>query len=201
MSLYFNSFQRLRWNLGNYDFSQKKNQTSTYADIIFHDLLIKKKHVNKRKTNQKKLHNEFFFIHIHVQCQECKHKTCSIEMKFVIYVYFNRSGILLTRIKVHYSLLEVCTCMIIFKWNYHLWMKKFHLFKNILKLTVDSMSIILNSPFCEWTLIEGSHWIQQKSIVFRLFFKFKQKSIYDIFVVSFLINLFFNYSNSNVWSR
>lgn len=93
-------------------------------------------------------------------------------MKFIIYVYFRRSGILLTRKKVKYRSLEVCTCMIIFNWNYHLWMIKLYLFKNILKLTVDSMSIILNSPFCEWTFFEGSHWIQQKSIVFRLFFKF-----------------------------
>lgn len=114
-------------------------------------------------------------------------------MKFVIYVYFKRSGILLTRIKVKYSSLEVCTCtcMIIFNWNYHLWMKKFNLFKNILKLTVGSMSIILNSPFCEWTFIEGTHWIQQKSIVFRLFFKNKnQFTTFLSFVFRLICSLF-----------
>lgn len=64
MSLYFNSFQRLRWNLGNYDFSQKKNQTSTYTDIIFHDCF--NKHVNKRKKNEKALHHDFvLFIYMY----------------------------------------------------------------------------------------------------------------------------------------
>lgn len=131
-------------------------------------MIVLKKHVNKR---EKTLHHDFVLF-IYMYNVRNKHRTCSIEMKFVLYVYFRRSGILLTRIKVKYSSLEVCTCMIIFNWNYHLWMIKLYLFKNILKLTVDSMSIILNSPFCEWTFIEGSHWIQQKSIVFRLFFKF-----------------------------
>lgn len=41
---------------------------------------------------------------------EFKHKTCSIEMKFVIYVSFMRSGIFLTRIQDQYSSLDVCTC-------------------------------------------------------------------------------------------
>lgn len=84
---------------------------------------------------------------------------CLIEMKFVIYVYFKRLGILFIRIKVKYSLFEVCICMIIFNWNYYLWMKKFYLFKNIFKFIVGLMSIILNFFFCEWIFIEGSYWI------------------------------------------
>lgn len=63
MSLYFNSFQRLRWNLGNYDLSQKKNQTSTYTDIIFHDCLKKTRILNKR---EKTLHHDFvLFIYMY----------------------------------------------------------------------------------------------------------------------------------------
>lgn len=90
-------------------------------------MIVLKKHVNKR---EKTLHHDFVLFIYMYNVRNLNIERVQLKWNLSFMFFFRRSGILLTRIKVKYSSLEVCTC------------------------------------------IEGSHWIQQKSIVFRLFFKF-----------------------------